>query len=380
MEISENVLHSAFNEVAMKRILLSIVIVLVLFVPAFAQFGDDFGTGHALKRILDKTATFESDENNTFQDLVDHLKKDFGIDVQWDTKNIASLGITLDSPVVREPVKYNGIKIRNALRLLLSESDLTFQIKDGKLLITTEEEAKKVNSIKVGMWVQNNFPPGSAIPEEPVKPLAFFSESKEMRQLRATLEKHCSLSLDENNTFEDLFNILKDEQGIQAYIDPVGAGALGITTSSPIVREPFSIENIPLRRLLRLVLGEQDLTFVIDDGFLLITSQDDARKHMKIRVYDVADLVEVVEMNEAAGGERQRLTTIDFSELMDLIESVVSPESWSANGGDAEMMEFYNGRCLVVLQTDEVHEQLEQQLFPQLRELVQRRKEKTDAR
>lgn len=363
----------------MKRILLSIVIVSVLFVRTFAQFGDDFGTERDLVRILAKTATFESDESNTFQDLVDHLKKDFGIDVQWDTKNIASLGITLDSPVVREPVKYGDIKIRNALRLILSESDLTYQIKDGKLLITTEDAAKKVNSIKVGIWDRNDLVPDSEIAEEPVKPLACFAESKEMRQLRATLKKRCSLSLDENNTFEDLFDILKDEHGIQAYVDPKGAGALGITASSPIIREPFSMENIPLRRLLQRVLDEQDLTYVVDDGFLLITSEDDARKRMKIRVYDVADLVEVVAWNEAVGVAQQRLTTHDFSELIDLIETVVSPESWAANGGDAEMMEFYNGLCLVVLQTDEVHDQLEQ-LFPQLREQVQRRKEKTDAR
>ena len=61
----------------------------------------------------------------------------------------------------------------------------------------------------------------------------------------------------------------------------------------------------------------------------------------------------------AAGG------TADFTELMDLIEAVVSPDSWDEGG---EMMEYYPNLSLVVRQTEEVHAEIVD-LLAQLRKL-----------
>ena len=211
----------------------------------------------------------------------------------------------------------------------------------------------------------------------------------DIEQLRQKLEVRTTIELNENDTFEHLFNILKEKYGIQSIVDPRGAGALGITIASPVVREPFRLENVPLRRILRMILREQDLTYVIDEGFLQITSEDESKKYMKVKVYPVADLVFdpfakpspqwVLKpafpqwAGQSRGGgiqqppvidpekvkmvwEFQPDTTFDFSELMDIIEVTVSPDSWDEG---ADMMEFYPGLCLVVLQTDKVHDQLE---------------------
>jgi hypothetical protein len=55
----------------------------------------------------------------------------------------------------------------------------------------------------------------------------------------------------------------------------------------------------------------------------------------------------------------EEIRKYDFSELIDLIEVVVSPDSWNEGG---EMWEFYPSLSLVVRQTDEVHEEIEQLL------------------
>ncbi len=49
-----------------------------------------------------------------------------------------------------------------------------------------------------------------------------------------------------------------------------------------------------------------------------------------------------------------------------LIEDIVLPNSWTANHGAGDMMEFYEFKLLAVRQTDAVHEEIER-LFAELR-------------
>ncbi|MDR2754531.1 MAG: VWA domain-containing protein [Planctomycetaceae bacterium] len=112
------------------------------------------------------------------------------------------------------------------------------------------------------------------------------------KKISKALEKNMDLDLDENTTFEDLFNMIKDKNpGINIAIDPKGAGALGITSSSPVVREPMKYNGIKLRSILRIILSEQDLTYCIKNEVLLITSEEEAKKYMSVKVYPMADLV-----------------------------------------------------------------------------------------
>ncbi|MGL4595375.1 MAG: type II secretion system protein GspD [Thermoguttaceae bacterium] len=65
----------------------------------------------------------------------------------------------------------------------------------------------------------------------------------------------------------------------------------------------------------------------------------------------------------AAGGNQA-----DFTELMDLIEMVVKPDSWEANGGTGTMSEYYPNLSLVINQTEEVHAEIVS-LLNQLRKM-----------
>jgi hypothetical protein len=227
------------------------------------------------------------------------------------------------------------------------------------------------------------------------------SFAKTEAEIKELLEQRTTFTLAKNTTFEKFFTILKERYGIQAVIAPRGAGSLGITLSSQATHEAtigdFILQDVPLRRILRFILAEQDLTYVIDDGFLLITTKEEAQKNLKIKIYHVADLVynpdyepgkKVWVPNRVGGfgvsdmgtnqntspellaqfsqsprsvplGYWQTVQECDFGELMDIIEAVVSPDSWGEGG---EMMEFYLNPSLIVRQTDEVHEEIEQLL------------------
>lgn len=58
----------------------------------------------------------------------------------------------------------------------------------------------------------------------------------------------------------------------------------------------------------------------------------------------------------------------DFTQLIELIQSTVDPESWEENGGTGTITEFSNTNSLVIRTTQEVHAQI-QDLLKRLREL-----------
>ena len=73
-----------------------------------------------------------------FQGVVDDLKKRHGIEIQLDAKVLDEAGIGSDTPVTRS---LRDIPLRSALRLVLDGLDLTYDVSNDVLLITTQEKA-----------------------------------------------------------------------------------------------------------------------------------------------------------------------------------------------------------------------------------------------
>lgn len=90
--------------------------------------------------------------------------------------------------------------------------------------------------------------------------------------------------------------------------------------------------------------------------------------------YNVADLVTPVSpLIIKADGSRDRTTEAggdqpDFDGLMDLIESTVKPETWEVVGGPGTIRSFEPNLCIIVTQTQDVHEEITS-LLEQLRRL-----------
>ncbi|MDR0869215.1 MAG: hypothetical protein LBN39_00330, partial [Planctomycetaceae bacterium] len=123
------------------------------------------------------------------------------------------------------------------------------------------------------------------------------------RKINKALDNNADIKLDESMTFEDLFTLIKDKNpGINIAVDPKGAGAMGITASSPVVKEPMEYSGIKLRNILKIILSEQDLTYCIKNEVLMVTSVEEADKYMSIKVYPVADLVIPTTPGGGSGG------------------------------------------------------------------------------
>lgn len=128
--------------------------------------------------------------------------------------------------------------------------------------------------------------------------LAGKSESEEAIN-RALSSPLTSGGLDfEDTALEEIVDYLREEYQIEIQIDERGLDDLGLDSSEPVT---VNLRNISLRSALRLMLKPLELTYVIDDEVLLITSEDEALTRLTFKVYPVADLVIPIETPQVSG-------------------------------------------------------------------------------
>src|SRR5262249_36199609 len=101
---------------------------------------------------------------------------------------------------------------------------------------------------------------------------------------------------------------------------------------------------------LRLMLEPLNLTYVIKDEALQITTKDKASTELTTGIYDVRDLV-----TPEGGGDR------DFDSLIGVLTESVAIESWSDKGGQGSCQAGPLG-TLVVSQTEEIQPQVSELL------------------
>ena len=97
----------------------------------------------------------------------------------------------------------------------------------------------------------------------------------------------------------DVIEYLKDLHGIEIQLDKKKLEELGVASDTPITR---SLKGVTFRSALRLILHELDLTYLVDNEVLLITTQEAADQKLKTKVYPVADLVLPIRQLSMPGG------------------------------------------------------------------------------
>ncbi|NQT12542.1 MAG: VWA domain-containing protein, partial [Planctomycetes bacterium] len=98
---------------------------------------------------------------------------------------------------------------------------------------------------------------------------------------------------------QDVMETLKDYHEIEIQIDQRALDDVGVPADTPITKD---LKGISLRSALRLMLRELDLTYVIEDEVLLITTPEEAEMRLSTKVYPVADLVIPIMSGGMGGG------------------------------------------------------------------------------
>lgn len=196
----------------------------------------------------------------------------------------------------------------------------------------------------------------AAEPDEELPPgRVIFKQSKIEERIRKTLDEPVAELIFSDTKLLDVAAQLSATYKIPIAID---GEALGADGKSDELRISITIpDGASLRSALHSTLIPRGLTFVVENDRLMITTGVAAEVKTPTRVYQVHDLVNT-------GTSRP-----DFESLIELITSVIAPESWrDAGGTQGEAVPFHTDGvlALVITQTEAVHEQLES-LFTDLR-------------
>lgn len=117
-------------------------------------------------------------------------------------------------------------------------------------------------------------------------------------KIMAALDEKTELDFAEQ-PLTDVLDYLKQRHDIEIQLDSRAIADEGLGSDVPITR---SIKGITLRSALKLLLGELDLTYVIRNEVLFITSKTEALNMLSTRVYPVADLVMPIPKPASGGG------------------------------------------------------------------------------
>jgi hypothetical protein len=130
-----------------------------------------------------------------------------------------------------------------------------------------------------------------------------------------------------------------EKHNIPVVIDVRALDEVGIGSDTPIT---LNAKQAPLRLLLRRMLRDVELTTLIADEVLIITTPETAEARLDTRLYPMNDLAE----------ETGR---IDFDEVIQVLTTTVEPDSWSDVGGPGAIEVLTSPPALVISQTSDVH-------------------------
>ncbi len=135
---------------------------------------------------------------------------------------------------------------------------------------------------------------------------------------------------------------LEQEYDIPVQLDTPALDAIGLGPDEPVTAK---LNNISLRSALRLMLKQLQLTYMIQNEVLLITTPEEVESHLLTCVYDVRPIIG----NQGDKG---------MDTLIDTIVSCIATASWAENGGGEAEIRPLTGGLLVVSQSRLVHDDI----------------------
>jgi hypothetical protein len=351
------------------------------------------------------------------KEIMQKIAKTSGIQIQFDEKALTEAAVATDIPITKI---LRGITLRSTLRLILRPLQLTYVIRNGVLMITSQTEAENhlviriypvrdlvsdeqgdldfdplidlIESIVAPQTWDSVGGPGSGmallpgllvfsqtveVHDEIAALLASLRTAREMqnkvphgpvllcdeaptRAIRDALKKQVSIEFTEE-PLKEVIDKIATTSGIQIQFDEKALVEAGIATDIAITK---TINELPLQDALQLLLRPIQLTTIVTDEVLMITSQTEAENRLVTRLYPVQDLVQ--QFAASSGGKH---TSDGFDQLNDLIHATVAPQTWDTVGGPGSSQPFEPVMLLVVSQTDEVH-QIVEHLLAQARRAI----------
>jgi hypothetical protein len=141
---------------------------------------------------------------------------------------------------------------------------------------------------------------------------------------------------------EEVVNVLQEDYSIPIQLDLPALEATGLSAEEKMTA---NIHNVSLRSALRLILKRHQLTYIIQDEVLIITTPEEAENRLVTCVYDLRGVTE--DTSEAT-----------VRDAIDTIVACVATETWAKNGGGEAEIRALKPGLIIVSQTQAVHEEI----------------------
>jgi hypothetical protein len=185
-----------------------------------------------------------------------------------------------------------------------------------------------------------------------------------------------------NSKLEDVIEYLQTYTGQAILLDREAMKEVEISYETAVT---LNVKGVTVRTLLRKILNDLGMTYVIKEETIQATSAQKAREMMVVRRYYVGDLLGGMGALGTLGGPQAAWgntgvlpgglqnfgglpfapaanpqlqamqTTQNVKQLIDLIQSAVDPQTWQANGGSGTLTFHAPSMSLVIKQSAEVH-------------------------
>jgi len=219
-------------------------------------------------------------------------------------------------------------------------------LQDGSLLVVvqTAEVHQQVADFLAALheMVQDA---AAGRPLEPRVAMWDCQSSPEIEAIFTALRKKVTLDFQEK-PLREVARSLSALSGVSVLLD---VRAIGIPADTAV---SFAVREMTLRSALRLMLRQLDLTFVIQDQVLLITTPDRLQRVRSLALYPVGDLL--------AGQKSSDQHWRDLDGLTSLITAAVAPYGWDSVGGFGSIVRVQSDdvQGLLVSQTRYVHQRI----------------------
>jgi hypothetical protein len=169
------------------------------------------------------------------------------------------------------------------------------------------------------------------------------------KNLLRALNSVLSVNFDKTS-FQDAINYLQQKTNTTIILDKGSLQDVEVRYDDPIT---FSAPKVSFRTILRKVLGDQNLTYILKDGVIQVVTHQKARETLVTRSYPIEDFASV---DPRLGPFAGPLAAAQQGQMIvNLIQTTIEPASWAVNGGPGTIMYNPATRSLVIRQSAEMH-------------------------
>lgn len=176
--------------------------------------------------------------------------------------------------------------------------------------------------------------------------------TEEEKKLIRALNTPIDLDLPDS-TLQDVVEYLQAKTKVVINVPNSVLEDKGITYKTPV---SVKLKNVTMRTILKKVLADVGLTYVVEKGTILVTTEERAKEMLTTRTYYVGDLVAFTGRGIGPNGFGSRAAAIlAINDIIGVITGTVEPNSWWTNGGLGTIAFDPVRMTLVVRQTAEIH-------------------------